>query len=362
MTAHNPQATAKWPLILPLAALLVLIAAFLMSISTGLLIAVSIALLCAVISAVHHAEIVAHRVGEPFGTLVLALAVTVIETALILFMMVAGGEDAAVVARDAIFAAVMIICNGVLGLCLLFGALHHLEQSYRIEGTGSGMAALATLSTLVLVTPTLTVSVPHGYTTSQLEFVALSSIALWLVFIFIQTVRHRDYFLPPDAREDEAIHAASPSSREALGSFILLLVSLVAVVGLAKVLSPSIKALVVALHAPVAIVGILIAMIVLLPETGAALRAAGANRLQSSLNLAIGSAMACIGLTVPVVVVAAVMLDLPLRLGLDPTEIALLALTFIVGAITLSSGRTNMMQGAIHLIIFAAFLFLTLVP
>jgi Ca2+:H+ antiporter len=361
--ARWSAAVTKWPLIVPLVALIVLAAALLAAPNPVLLITCSIALLGAVVSAVHHAEVVAHRVGEPFGTLVLALAVTVIEAALILFMILAGGEASAAIARDAMYAAVMIICNGVVGLSLLVGGLRHVEQSFRIEGTGSGLAALAALSTLVLVAPTLTVSAPaSAYTTPQLVFVAISSLALWLVFVFIQTIRHRDYFLPSESPEDDAIHAAAPSVTEARMSFALLLVSLVGVVGLAKVLSPSIERGVVALNAPIAIVGILIALIVLLPEAGAALRAAHANRLQASMNLAFSSAMACIGLTVPVVVGAAVAFDLPLILGLEPTNIALLALTFVVGAITLGSGRTNMMQGAIHLIIFAAFLFLTLVP
>ena len=353
----------KWPLAVPVVASAVLGATFLFPLNTALLLLAVIALLGAVIGAVHHAEVVAHRLGEPFGTLVLALAVTIIEAALILITMLAGGEASAAIARDAIFAAVMIICNGVVGLCLLVGGLRHGEQSFRVEGTGSGLAALAALSTLVLVEPTLTVSAPGGaYTTSQLVFIAIASLALWLVFVFIQTIRHRDYFLPAEPAGDETIHAAPPSARAAWQSFALLLLTLIGVVGLAKALSPSIERAVVAATAPIAVVGIVIAMIVLLPETGAALRAARANRLQASLNLAIGSAMACIGLTVPVVVGAAVAFGLPLVLGLEPTEIALLALTFVVGAITLGSGRTNMMQGAIHLIIFAAYLFLTLVP
>jgi Ca2+:H+ antiporter len=347
---------------LPVAALTVLVAALLLPTSGALLLVCGITLLGAVISAVHHAEVVAHRLGEPLGTLVLALAVTVIEAALILSMMLAGGEASAAIARDAIYSAVMIICNGVVGLCLLVGGLRHGEQSFRIEGTGSGLAALAVLSTLVLIEPTLTAGVPGGYTTSQLLFVGISSLALWLVFIFIQTIRHRDYFLPSQSPENEAIHAPPPSTREAWQSSIMMLVALIGVVGLAKVLSPSIERTVVAHDLPIAVVGVLIAMLVLLPETGAALRAAHANRLQSSLNLAIGSAMACIGLTVPVVVGAAIAFELRLTLGLGPSQIALLALTFVVGAITLGSGRTNMMQGAIHLIIFGAFLLLTLVP
>jgi Ca2+:H+ antiporter len=183
-----------------------------------------------------------------------------------------------------------------------------------------------------------------------------------VVFVFIQTVRHRDYFLPAAAPADESVHAPPPSSGAAWASFVLLLVALVAVVGLAKVLSPSLEQLVVRWELPKTVVGILIAMIVLLPETWAAIRAARADRLQTSMNLAIGSALASIGLTIPVVVVAAVALDLPLVLGVDDKDVALLALTFLVGAITLGSGRTNMMQGAVHLVIFAAFLFLTLVP
>jgi Ca2+:H+ antiporter len=321
------------------------------------------ALLAAVAASVHHAEVIAHKVGEPYGTIVLALAITVIEAALVLSIMLAGGANAAAVPRDTVYSAVMIICTGVVGVCILLGGLRHREQSFRIDGTNSGLAALAALSVLVLVMPSLTTSSPGAtYTNSQLVFVALSSLALWVVFVFIQTVRHRDYFLPAVAPADESVHAAPPSTGAAWASFVLLLVALVAVVGLAKVLSPSLERLVVHWELPKTVVGILIAMIVLLPETWAAVRAARADRLQTSMNLAIGSALASIGLTIPVVVVAAVALDLPLVLGVDDKDVALLALTFLVGAITLGSGRTNMMQGAVHLVIFAAFLFLTLVP
>lgn len=352
-----------WPVYVPLLSAGVLAAALLLPFGTSLLVASVVALVASVVCAVHHAEVVAHRVGEPFGTLVLALAITIIEVALVLSVMLAGGENAAAVARDTVYAAVMIICNGVVGVCVLLGGLHHREQSFRIEGTGSGLAALAALSTLVLVTPGLTSSAPGDtYTDSQLVFVALSSLALWAVFVFIQTVRHRDYFLPATLPADETVHAAPPTNAAARASFALLLVTLVCVVGLAKAMSPAIEAGVARLHAPQATVGVLIAMIVLMPETWAAMRAARADRLQTSMNLAIGSALASIGLTIPVVVTAAVLLDLPLRLGLQAKEIALLALTFIVGAITLGSGRTNVMQGAVHLVIFAAFLFLTLVP
>jgi Ca2+:H+ antiporter len=353
----------RWAIVVPLLAAAVLVAALVWSEHGVMLVACLGALVAAVVAAVHHAEVVAHRVGEPFGTLILALAVTVIEAALVLSMMLAGGENSAAVARDTIYSAVMIICNGVVGLCLLVGGLRHGEQAFRVEGTGSGLAALAALSTLVLVAPTLTTSAPgSAYTNSQLGFVALSSLALWLVFVFIQTVRNRDYFLPLDSREDETAHAAPPTLRATWVSVAFLIVSLVTVVGLAKALSPAIERIVQEAGAPTAVVGVVIAMIVLLPETWAAVRAARANRLQTSMNLAIGSAMASIGLTIPVVVVAAIIVPLPLLLGLRAIEIALLALTFIVGSITLGSGRTNLMQGAIHLVVFAAYLFLTLVP
>ncbi len=328
-----------------------------------LLALLSAILVVAVIAAVHHAEIIAHKIGEPFGTLVLALAVTVIEVALILSLMMVRGDAAASLPRDTIYAAVMIICNGVVGLCVLIGGLHHREQSFRIEGTGSGFAALASLSVLVLVMPSLTVSASGGsYTNSQLIFVACSSLALWLVFVFIQTIRHRDYFLPTQDPANESNHAAPPSVRATWLSVGLLLASLVGVVGMAKLLSPSIESSVASAGAPHTVVGIIIALIVLLPETWAAVRAAQADRLQTSMNLAIGSALASIGLTIPAVVAMAVLLDLPLQLGLEPKDIALVTLSFIVGAITLGSGRTNVMQGAVHLVIFAAFLFLSLVP
>jgi Ca2+:H+ antiporter len=317
----------------------------------------------AVVAAVHHAEVIAHRVGEPFGTLVLALAVTVIEASLILSMMVAGGADMAVLPRDTIYAAVMIIANGVVGLCLVVGGVVHREQRFRVEGSGAGMAALIVMCTLTLVIPTFTTSSPGGtYTTPQLWFVAVSSGVLWIIFIFIQTVRHRDYFLPATGADNPDSHAPPPTTRESWMSLGLLLVALVAVVGLAKMLSPTIEHIVEAAGAPRAVVGIAIAMLVLMPETVAAARAARADRLQTSLNLAIGSALASIGLTVPVVVAAAVFLHLPLVLGLAPTELVLLTLTFVVSSVTLASGRTHVMQGAVHLVVFAAFLFLSVVP
>ena len=352
----------SWPWLVPVGAAALLAAALAVSLGPALAIACAIALIGAVIAAVHHAEVVAHRVGEPFGTLVLAVAVTVIEVALIVSMMLAGGADKATLPRDTIFSAIMIICNGVVGICLLLGGLRHREQAFRIEGANSALAALITLATLSLVLPTFTTSSPHAtYTASQLAFAAIASLTVWAAFVFVQTVRHRDYFLPAGGGGEDA-HAAPPPATAAWASFALLLVSLVAVVGLAKVLSPGIEAVVARAGAPKAVIGIAIAMLVLLPETWAAIRAALADRLQTSLNLALGSALASIGLTIPAVALATMWLGRPLVLGIEPKDLVLLTLTFVVSAITLASGRTHMLQGAIHLVIFAAFLFLALVP
>lgn len=322
-----------------------------------------LALVGAVFAAVHHAEVVAHRVGEPFGTLVLALAVTVIEASLILSLMLAGGEGTATLPRDTIYAATMIILNGVVGLCVLAGGLAHHEQVFRVEGSGAALAALIVMSSLTLVLPAFTTSAPGGaLVVSQLVFVAVIAASLWAIFVFVQTVRHRDYFIPAAATANPEVHADPPSVARAWGSFGLLLVSLVAVVGLAKMLSPTIEAAVEAAGAPRAVIGIVIAMLVLLPETVAAVRAARVNRLQTSMNLALGSALASIGLTVPVVVAASIALDLRLELGLGPKDLVLLAVSFLVSTVTLGSGRTQIMQGAVHLVMFAAFLFLALVP
>ncbi len=352
-----------WPVLVPTVSLPLLVVAFLVSLGPLLTAACVAALMAVVIAAVHHAEVVAHRVGEPFGTLLLALAVTVIEAALIVSMMLAGGPGKAALARDSVYSAVMIICTGVVGVCLLAGGLRHREQSFRSEGAGPALAALVALATIVLVLPVFTTSAPGPrYSSSQLAFTATASLALWAVFVFFQTIRHRDYFLPPQGAEEESAHAAPPTAGRAWASFGLLLVSLTAVVGLAKALSPRIEAAVAAAGAPPAVIGVAIAMLVLLPESWAALRAAMADRLQTSMNLALGSALATIGLTIPVVALASAVFGQPLVLGLEPKDLVLLALAFLVSTITLGTGRTNLMQGAVHLVIFAAFLFLTLVP
>ncbi len=352
-----------WHKAIPILALAMLAASLALPPTPLLTAASSLMLLAAVLAAVHHAEVVAHRVGEPYGTLVLALAVTAIEVALIVSMMMASGPAKAALARDTIYATVMIISSGVIGICVLLGGLRHREQSFRIEGAGPALAALTALATLVLIMPVFTTSAPgSSYSTTQLIFVASSSLLVWCAFVFFQTVRHRDYFLPATEASNEAVHAPPPSNGESWLSFGLLLVALVAVVGLAKAISPAIERAVANAGAPAAVVGIIIAMVVLLPESVSAIRSALANRLQTSMNLAFGSALASIGLTIPVVVAVAVLLDLPIVLGLQSKDMVLLVLSLVVCSIGLGNGRTNMMQGAVQVVIFAAFLFLSLVP
>jgi Ca2+:H+ antiporter len=327
----------------------------------GLLL-ISAVLFAAVIAAVHHAEIVAHRVGEPFGTLTLAVAVTVIEVALIVSMMLSGGRASSALPRDTVFAAVMIICNGMVGLCLLVGGIRYHVLEFRVDGTSPALAVLAALSTLTLVLPATTVTTPGPtFSPSQLVFAGMMSLALYGVFVFVQTVRHRDYFLPIGAGDDES-HADPPSTPIALASLGLLLLALVAVVGLAKTLAPAIESGVRAVNAPPASVGVAIALLVLLPETWAAVRAAAANRMQTSLNLALGSGLATIGLTIPAVAALSLWNGLPLELGLPAKETVLLTLTLLVAVLTLGSGRATVLQAAVHMMLFAVFLFLAIVP
>lgn len=322
----------------------------------------------AVLAAVHHAEVVAHRVGEPFGSLVLAVAVTVIEVALIVTLMIDGGDKSATLARDTVFAAVMITVNGILGLSLLTGSLRHGTAVFNSEGTGAALATVATLATLSLVLPTFTTSKPGPeFSTVQLTFAAVSSLILYALFVATQTVRHRDYFLPivrqSEGRpSDEEEHAEAPSTRTAMISLGLLGLALIGVVGLAKGVSPTIESGVDAAGLPHSVVGVIIALLVLLPETIAAVRASRRNQVQTSMNLALGSAMASIGLTIPAVALASLWLPGPLVLGLSNTHMVLLALTMVVGALTVVPGRATPLQGGVHLVLLAAYLELALNP
>lgn len=354
--------TPKWAWIWPMAGIFLLVISSFLDLDLITVGICGFAILGVVFASVYHAEVIAHRVGEPFGTLVLALCVTVIEVALIISLMLLGPEKATL-ARDTVFATVIIICNGLVGLCLLAGGLRHHEQGFQLQGAMAALAVLIALMVITLLLPNYTTTVPGPfYSKAQLLFTGLCSLILYGSFVFVQTVRHRDYFLPVVNVADEDTHAEPPSNKTALISLGLLSVSLIAVVGLAKAVSPAIEAGVARIGAPEATVGIIVALLVLLPESLAAFRAARANRLQTSMNLAMGSALATIGLTIPVVILIAVFFNLDLTLGIGPKEGILLALTLVVSIITIGTGRTTVLQGIVHLVIFAMFLFMAMVP
>jgi Ca2+:H+ antiporter len=325
----------------------------------------AILLIAAVINAVHQAEVIAHKTGEPLGTLVLAVSVTIIEVALIVSIMLSAGANGALIARDSVFAAIMIVMNGVIGASIFLGGLRHRVLLFRVEGTNSSLAVLIALAVLTLIMPNFTTSTSGPtFSNSQLVLAGVLSLVLYGTFIFVQTVRHRDYFLP-EQESDQAnpqSHAPAPSNAKTAISGVLLLISLVAVVLLAKALSPSIESAIDKMGAPRSVVGIAIALLVLLPEGVAAARAAMTNRLQTSLNLSLGSALASIGLTIPAVAFVSIVFDMPISLGVDVLGMTFLALTFLLSILTIAIGRATVLQGVVHLVVFAAYLFLSLVP
>ncbi|AYF77644.1 ionic transporter y4hA [Nocardia yunnanensis] len=358
-----PFTKIHWSTVVPLLAVAVLAAVWGRKLSLLADVPVLALLLAAVLAAVHHAEVVARRVGEPFGALVLAVAVTVIEVGLIVTLMISAGDKAAPLARDTVFAAVMITCNGIFGLVLLVGALRRRVAVFNAEGTGGALATVATLATLSLVLPTFTTSRPGPrFSPAQLAFAAVASLLLYACFVAIQTVRHKEDFLPVEPGADDADEHAAPSARAAWTSLGLLLAALSGVVGLAKAVSPAIESGVDAAGLPRAAVGVVIALLVLLPEALAAYRAARRGQVQVGLNLALGSAMASIGLTIPAIAVASIWIDTPLLLGLGATEMVLLAITVVVAMLTVVPGRATLLQGTVHLSLFAAFGFLAVAP
>ena len=343
-----------WTLVVPALALIALGATWGRKPGDVVLALVAALLAGAVLASVHHAEVVAHRVGEPLGSLVLAVAVTVIEVGLIVALM----------ASDTVFAAAMITCNGIVGLCLVVTALRRRIATFNAEGTATAFATVITLATLCLVLPTFTTSTPGStFSPTQLAFAGVASMTTYALFVFVQNVRHRDFFVPPDLTPGaEDVHTDAPSDRTALLSLAALVLSLVAVIGLAKVESPAIEDAVDAVGAPQSAVGVAIALLVLLPETLAAYRNARRDRLQTSFNLAYGSAVASIGLTIPAVALASMWLDGSLVLGLNSTQITLLVLTAGIGALTILPGRATLQEGGLHLVIFGAFLLLAVNP
>jgi Ca2+:H+ antiporter len=361
----------RWTVAVPAIAVVALVLTWDRSLEVVAVALTGVLLIGAVLAAVHHAEVVAHRVGEPFGSLVLAVSVTVIEVALIITLMVSG-KGTETLARDTAFAAVMITLNGIVGISLLLGGLRHGLPRFNAEGAGAALAVVVTLVTLTLVLPSFTVSEPGArFSEVQLAFVAIVSVLLYAGFVATQTRGHRDFFLPVSldgatirehADADGDGHADPPSNRATAVSAALLLLSLVAVVGLAKAVSPAIEAGVAAAGIPHAFVGIVIASLVLLPEGLAASKAALRNRMQTSLNLGIGSAIATIGLTIPAIAVASIWLPGPLTLGLGNVQLVLFGLTVVVSILTIAPGRATRLAGVVHLVLLLAFVFLAISP
>ena len=310
-----------------------------------------------VFAAVHHAEVIAHRIGEPYGTLLLTLSVIIIEVAVIATIML-GDKAVPTLARDTVFAVVMIVCNGLVGICILAGGLRYVEQEFQVSGTKVYLSVLIVLSTITLILPNYTLTTPGPlYSAMQLGFVSIVTLILYGLFLYMQTVLHRDYFITSsDDGDDEAGQGGISTNP------ILLVVSLVAVVALAKSFSVVVDAGAAAIGAPPAFSGIVVALLVLLPESVAAISAARHNELQKSINLSLGSALATISLTVPAVAFAAYMLDKPLVLGLAPREMVLLVMTFILSMITFGTGRTNILFGLVHLLVFTVFIFMVFAP
>ncbi len=365
MSVHGPMPRSAW--IFPALAVLLFAGATGLGVgftpsAAGLVFAavLLVILFGTVFAAVHHAEVIAERIGEPYGTLLLTLAVTIIEVALIATIML-GEKPVPTLARDTVFAVVMIVCNGLVGICILAGGLRYREQDVQVTGSNLYLSVLIVLATITLILPNYTLTTPGPvYSAAQLGFVSVVTLILYGVFLYTQTIRHRDYFISETAGvADDGAHA---SNRTFLLSVLLLLVSLLAVVLLAKKFSLVVDAGTALIGAPPAFAGILVALLILLPESVAAISAARKNDLQKSINLALGSSLATIGLTIPAVAVAAYALDKQLVLGLKVQDMVLLALTFVLSMLTFGTGRTNILFGLVHLVVFAVFVFLVFVP
>ncbi|WP_031529835.1 calcium:proton antiporter [Dyadobacter crusticola] len=316
------------------------------------------ALIAGVLSAVHHAEVVAHKVGEPYGTIILAIAVTLLEASIIVSLMLTGGIGAETYARDTLFAAVMIILNGILGISMFVGALKFKEQSFETKSVTIALVSLVSILVLTLVLPNFTTSrAGPSYSAPQLIATGVCCLVIYGSFLFTQTIRHRKYFLAGVTGEEKSVTTA-----ESFVSLVLLLVCLGVVILLAKNLSPVIEAGVIAAGLPTALVGVAIAAVILLPEGIAAIRAARRNQYQTSINLALGSALASIGLSIPTVVIVCTLMDLPLVLGLDMKSMVLLVLSVFTVMLSLNKGQTNSLYAIVLLVNLMMYIFTIVFP
>jgi len=364
----NQIKSPTWPVVIPILAWLAL-AGTQLGLNLGYVytIALTFCLIGTVLAAVHHAELCAHKLGEPYGTLLLAVSITVIEVALIISLMLTGGAGVESLARDTVFSAVMIIVSGIVGLCMLIGGVLYKEQEFKLHGANAALTTLAAIVVLTLILPNHTATtVGPIYSNSQLGFIALVSLVLYGTFVFVQVIRHRNYFLDQSDSDKPIKSESRPntviSTKLTALSVGLLLLCLVAVVLLAKSLAPDVELAVEKLGAPHKLVGVIIASIILLPEGMAAVRAARKNLFQTSLNLALGSALATIGLTIPTIAILSLITGWTLILGIDTKSTVLLLLALFISSLSLITGRTNVLQGVILLVIFAVYLLTTIIP
>lgn len=351
----------QWHTVFPIIAAIFYLGGFLNNtIITNILGA--ILLFATVLSAVHHAEVVAHKVGEPYGTIILAICITILEVGLIISFMLSGSDGALTYARDTVFAAVMLILNGILGVCILVGSRKYSEQFLSRSSATTYLVSLVAILVLTLILPNYTSSVTGPfYNSPQLIFVSIACLVIYGAFLMFQTVRHRNYFIITEA--DETTHEADPPSNlQTVISLVLLVICLASVIFIAKGLSPVIENLVEGVGAPRALVGVIIATVVLLPEGLAAVRAAAKNQFQTSINLALGSALASVGLTIPSVALMCLIFDIPFVLGLDLKSTILLALSIFIVMLSLSRGKTNHLYGTVLLVNLAAYIFTVIFP
>lgn len=349
----------QWTIVFPILAWLMLFSGF-VSVNIFTIIISTLLLVLSVMSSVHHSEIVAHKVGEPFGTIILAICVTILEVSIIIALMTSNPEDAVTLARDTVFAAVMIIINGILGLSIFVGALKHHEQKYNVHGVLIALVSLISIVVLTLVFPNYTTSIKGPYyNLSQLIFVSIACLLIYCFFIFAQTQRHREYFL---CTKSSDTHSTAITNKEAILSLVFLVISLGIVVMMSKSLSPTLEHIVVSNNLPHSLVGIIIAGVILLPEGIAALIAAYNNKLQISINLALGSALASIGLTIPSVAFISYIYDFNIALGIDIKSIFLLGLSVFTLLLSLISGRSNMVYGVVLIVNFSAYIFMIIFP
>ena len=324
---------------------------------------------------VRHADCLAEMLGEPYGTLILTLSVIGIEVSLISSIMLHGANDPTL-ARDTMFAVLMIILNGMVGLALLLGGLRHREQHYNLQGAKAFLAVLVPLAVMTLVLPVFTISTPRPeFTPAQAVFFAAMTVGLYCVFLVIQTVRHKSQFMQPGVRSHDAMAPQHPLAHDETAHEhgrheilslpyhgVLLFLTMLPVVLLSKKLATFVDYGVETMGAPAALGGLVVAFLVLAPEGLGALQAALANRLQRGVNILLGSALATISLTVPAVLMIGVVIDRRVELGLEPVEMIMLLLTLTVSTLTFTGGRTNILQGAVHLVLFLAFIVLIFNP